>query len=116
MSLVRFHRDHFVTNFTPHKLIDQAPPSTLSIIFSLYSKKQSIIMFACQRIAASSISKRQFHTIPAMLAESEGLFGKLNPWAKKEQPQQQVTPAQHTSEEAKVTFNVKYEDEDDIVS
>jgi len=73
-------------------------------------------MFACQRIAISAISKRQFHTVPAMMAESEGLFGKLNPWAKKEQPQQPVTPAQHTSEEPKVTFNVKYEDEDDIVS
>lgn len=75
-------------------------------------------MFACQRIAISAVSRRQFHTVPAMMAESEGLFGKLNPWAKKEQTQQQqqVTPAQHTSEEPKVTFNVKYEDEDDIVS
>lgn len=74
-------------------------------------------MFACQRIAISAVSRRQFHTVPAMMAESEGLFGKLNPWAKKEQPQQpQVTPAQHTSEDPKVTFNVKYEDEDDIVS
>ncbi|KAI8638266.1 hypothetical protein BD408DRAFT_477744 [Parasitella parasitica] len=72
-------------------------------------------MFACQRIVVSAISKRQFHTAPAILAEGEGLFGKLNPWAKKVQPQL-VTPAQLTSEEPKVTFNVKYEEEDDIVS
>lgn len=72
-------------------------------------------MFACQRIAFAA--KRQLHTAPAILAESEGLFGKFNPWAKKNKTETVATPAQHTSEETpKVTFNVKYEEEDDFVS
>jgi hypothetical protein len=71
-------------------------------------------MFACQRIALLT-TKRQFHTVPAILSESEGLFGKLNPWANKNK-QQEVTPAQHTNDEQKVTFNVKYQDADEVVS
>jgi hypothetical protein len=72
-------------------------------------------MFACQRIALST-SKRQFHTLPAILAESEGLFGKFNPWANKNK-QETVSPAQHTTEEpTKVTFNVKYQDAEDVPS
>ncbi|KAI8067411.1 hypothetical protein BDF21DRAFT_466151 [Thamnidium elegans] len=70
-------------------------------------------MLACQRIAFAA--KRQIHTAPAILAESEGLFGKFNPWANKPKTDT-VTPAQHTNEETKVTFNVKYQEEDDIVS
>ncbi|CEP19877.1 hypothetical protein [Parasitella parasitica] len=72
-------------------------------------------MNASQRIVIAAISKRQFHRATVFLAEGEGIFGKLNPWAKKEQPQP-VTPAQHTSEEPKVTFNVKYEEDDDFIS
>jgi hypothetical protein len=73
-------------------------------------------MFACQRIATTLIAKRSFYTAPAILAESEGLFGKLNPWAKKQQ-QPEVTPAQHTSQDTpQVTFNVKYQDAEEIVS
>lgn len=70
-------------------------------------------MFACQRIALTA-TKRQFHTIPAILAESEGLFGKFNPWANKTKTEE-VTPAQHTNQDV-TTFNVKYQDADDIVS
>lgn len=77
-------------------------------------------MLACQRIARATLTKsRQFHTLPAVLAEEGGLFGKLNPWAKKQQTQQeqQVTPAQHTSNEQQtVTFNVKYQDADEVTS
>lgn len=75
-------------------------------------------MFACQRLVLST-TKRQFHTLPAIAAESEGLFGKFNPWANKnkQQDQQVVSPAQHTSAEpSKVTFNVKYQEADDVVS
>ncbi|KAI8368955.1 hypothetical protein BD560DRAFT_330526 [Blakeslea trispora] len=50
------------------------------------------------------------HTTRPILAESDGLFGKMNPWAKKE-PIQAVTPAQPTAEETPVTFNVDYETE-----
>ncbi|KAI7877298.1 uncharacterized protein EV154DRAFT_525446 [Mucor mucedo] len=70
-------------------------------------------MFACQRIALN-VSKRQFHTVPAISA-AEGLFGKFNPWANKTQPEQVVTPAQPTNQDI-TTFNVKYQDADDIAS
>jgi hypothetical protein len=74
-------------------------------------------MFACQRIAITQIAKRSFYTAPAILAESEGLFGKLNPWAKKQQQQPEVTPAQHTNQDTpQVTFNVKYQDAEEVVS
>lgn len=73
-------------------------------------------MFACRRVIATAITKRRFHTAPAILAENDGLFGKFNPWAKKEQSQPEPTPAQRTSEAPKVTFNVKYEEEEEIVS
>ncbi|KAI9486793.1 MAG: hypothetical protein EXX96DRAFT_55040 [Benjaminiella poitrasii] len=74
-------------------------------------------MFACRR--TFTIAQRQFHTAPIICAKSEGgLFDKLNPWAKKETTQpQETTPAQHTSEEPhKVTFNVRYEEPENIVS
>ncbi|KAI8092411.1 uncharacterized protein B0P05DRAFT_226750 [Gilbertella persicaria] len=73
-------------------------------------------MLVCRRLL-SLTNKRYIHTTPAVLAESDGLFGKLNPWAKKEQPQT-VTPAQHTNEEvvAPVTFDVKYEEAEEITS
>lgn len=80
-------------------------------------------MFACQRLALAITAKRQFHTLPAIAAESEGLFGKFNPWANKNKQQQQseVAPAQPTSaasvqQPSKVTFNVKYQEADDVVS
>lgn len=69
-------------------------------------------MFACQRITLAA-TKRQFHTVPAISA-AEGLFGKFNPWANKTKTEE-VTPAQHTNEDI-TTFNVKYQDADDIVS
>ena len=73
-------------------------------------------MFTCQRIALTT-ARRQFHSAPVASAESEGLFGKFNPWANKNKQQEQVSPAQHTTEEpTKVTFNVKYQDADDIPS
>lgn len=77
-------------------------------------------MFACQRLALAT-TKRQFHTLPAIAAESEGLFGKFNPWANKNKQQAEpvAAPAQPTSGSAqptKVTFNVKYQEADDVVS
>lgn len=99
-----------VTNeiFFSSSLADPPAQFSLSSLFFFIIK-----MLACQRIAFAA--KRQIHTAPAILAESEGLFGKFNPWANKTKTDT-VTPAQHTNEETKVTFNVKYEEEDDIVS
>lgn len=57
----------------------------------------------------------RFHTSAVPLADA-GLFGKFNPWAKEEKKEEVVTPAQHTSEEHPVTFNVKYEDKEEFVS
>lgn len=82
-------------------------------IFLSQTLSFTLTMLACQRIAATLIAKRSFHTAPVALADSEGLFGIRNPWAKKhQQPEQpEVTPAQHTSQDTpQVTFNVKYQD------
>ncbi|KAI8372085.1 hypothetical protein EDC96DRAFT_78939 [Choanephora cucurbitarum] len=69
-------------------------------------------MIPSRRIFALA-STRYIHTTRAMMAESDGLFGKINPWAKKEQTPVQPTT---TEEETKVTFNVDYEDAEEIVS
>ncbi|KAI7902329.1 uncharacterized protein BX663DRAFT_435600 [Cokeromyces recurvatus] len=82
-------------------------------------------MFACQRTLFNITIRKQFHTASIICAKNEGgLLGKLNPWAKKE-AQQEVTPAQNTSDDVpkmtvddstKVTFNVQYEEPEDIIS
>ncbi|OBZ83455.1 hypothetical protein A0J61_08497 [Choanephora cucurbitarum] len=69
-------------------------------------------MIPSRRIFALA-STRYIHTTRAMMAESDGLFGKINPWAKKEQTPVQPTT---TEEETKVTFNVDYEDAEEIIS
>lgn len=71
-------------------------------------------MLACQRIAFTA-TKRHFHTVPAISA-AEGLFGKFNPWANKTKSEEEVVaPAQPTHQDV-TTFNVKYQDAEEIVS
>ncbi|KAI8878475.1 hypothetical protein K501DRAFT_336728 [Backusella circina FSU 941] len=72
-------------------------------------------MLACRRIFTSNTVRNisKFHSGAAVAAENSGLFGKLNPWAKKEQ-EEVVTPAQHT--DTQVTFNVRYQEEEAIES
>ncbi|CEI86610.1 hypothetical protein RMCBS344292_01044 [Rhizopus microsporus] len=75
-------------------------------------------MFACQkRLLVSRFQQvSRIHISSVQLAGSEsGLFGKLNPWAKK-QNKESVTPAQPTAEEPVVTFDVKYETKEEFVS
>ncbi|EIE83192.1 hypothetical protein G6F46_003051 [Rhizopus delemar] len=78
-------------------------------------------MFACQKrvIVSQFRGLSRFHSSSIQLAGSDsGLFGKFNPWAKNNDKKEEipVTPAQHTSEEPIVTFNVKYEDKEEFVS
>lgn len=75
-------------------------------------------MFACQkRLLVSRFQQvSRIHISSVQLAGNEsGLFGKLNPWAKK-QSKESVTPAQPTTEEPVVTFDVKYETKEEFVS
>lgn len=75
-------------------------------------------MFACQKKLLVSRFQQvsRIHISSVQLAGGEsGLFGKLNPWAKK-QSKESVTPAQSTTEEPVVTFDVKYETKEEFVS
>ncbi|KAI9249634.1 hypothetical protein BY458DRAFT_494056 [Sporodiniella umbellata] len=72
-------------------------------------------MLACRSIVRWPVQRAsRIHTSAIVLGEN-GLFGKFNPWAAKEN-KEVVTPAQQTSEALPVTFNVNYEDKISIPS
>ncbi|KAF7727799.1 hypothetical protein EC973_007030 [Apophysomyces ossiformis] len=75
-------------------------------------------MFLAKQIVRVDLYKRTLYTSSTALSEGQGVFGRLNPWAKKT-PTQQSEPAvaNSSAEIDAVSFNVKYEeDEDEVVS
>ncbi|KAI8381095.1 uncharacterized protein BYT42DRAFT_565221 [Radiomyces spectabilis] len=70
-------------------------------------------------VIRASLYKRTaaFHTVSITLAEREGLFGKFNPWAKKPASTPEAATAPSNTESIDpVTFDVKYHDDQEIVS
>ncbi|KAG0163963.1 hypothetical protein DFQ30_010703 [Apophysomyces sp. BC1015] len=70
-------------------------------------------MFLAKQAIRVDLYKRTFYTTSVALAEGDSVFGRFNPWAKKTPATPEPAVATTPADTDNVTFNVKYEEEEE---